>query len=140
MNKAILWCPLLFVSGLALAEPSILGAVAQQAAKNAATSVAPDAVKKLEAASQDLQNANALKQAVTNTSDDVKDQAKDVINESVKQQLIQVAPSGSKKAIELLDANKENLNKLKSKYDAMPEEEKNRAKQKAVEKAMELLR
>lgn len=138
-NKTILFCSLLLASGTALAEQGLLGSVAEQAAKNAATVVAPDAVNKLDAASQTVENAKALKESVVNVPDALKEQVKDAVQESAKQKL-KAVPEEAQKAVGTLKTGKENMSNLEKRVEAAPKTVKKKIKQKAIEKAVDLLR
>ncbi len=139
-NKTILFCSLLLAAGTALADQSLLGSVAEQAAKNAATAVAPDAVNKLEAAGQTVESAKALKEGVVNAHDALKEQAKDAVQESVKQKLNAAVPEEAQKAVGTLKTGKENIGHLEKRVEAAPKTVKKKIKQKAIEKAVDLLR
>jgi len=142
-NKAILFSSFLLVSGPVLAEQSLLKDVAKQAAKDTATAVAPDAVEKAGAVNQTLGNAIKLKEGVENAPDAVKEQLKETVKESVKQKIDQATPEQTKKAAETLKAGKEAVKNMKEKVDTAPKSTKaikSKAKQKAAEKALDLLR
>lgn len=138
-NKAILFSSLLLVSGSVLAEQSLLKEVAKQAAKDTATAVAPDAVEKAGAVNQTLENAVKLKEGVENAPDAVKEQLKETVKDSVKQKIDQATPEQTKKAVETLKSAKD----LKEKVGRGPKSTKalkSKAKEKAAEKALDLLR
>ena len=75
-NKAILLGTMLFMSGAAFAEQSLLGGIAEQAAKSTATAVAPEAVKQVEAANQAVKTGKAAVNAVENAPKAIKKQVK----------------------------------------------------------------
>lgn len=135
-NKAILFGSLLFVSGSVLAEQSLLEGVAKQAAKDTATAVAPSEVEKAKAASQVLENAKKLKESVENAPDALKEQAKETAKESVKKKIDQATPEEIQKASEAVKGLKEKVGNAPKSTQAI----KSKAKQKAAEKALDLLR
>lgn len=139
-NKATLFITLLLASGAAKAEQSLLEAAGKQAAKDAATAAAPDAVKGAEAANQALDNAKSLKQGVENAPAAVKEQAQEKVKAAAEEKIKQATP-------EELKQGAETAKQLKGKVDAAPKSSgeavkavKHKAKQKAAEKTLELLR
>jgi hypothetical protein len=132
-NKAILFSSFLLVSSSVFAEQGLLKEVAKQAAKNTATAVAPNAVKEVESANQTLENAKSLKKGVENAPDAVKDQSAETLKALVKKKIDQATPEQTQKAVELLKAGKE-------KVENTPKTIKNKAKEKALGKALDLLR
>lgn len=142
-NKAILFSSLLLVSSSVLAEPSLLKEAAKQVAKDTATVVAPKAAGQADAAKQTLQNLKYLKEGVVNAPDAVKDQTKKAVLESIKQKINQATPEQTNKAVETLKLGKEIAKDLKEKVDNTPNAAKAikaKAKEKAVGKALDLLR
>jgi len=135
-NKAILFGSFLLVSSSVFAGQSLLEGVAKQAAKDTATAVAPDAVKKVESANQALEDAKNLKKGVENAPDAVKDQLKETLKESVEKKVEQATPEQTKKAVEVLKAGKEKIESAPKSTKAI----KSKVKAKAAEKALDLLR
>jgi|APLak6261669570_1056073.scaffolds.fasta_scaffold05076_2 hypothetical protein len=146
-NKAILLSSLLFASGAVLAEQSVLEAAGKQAVKDAATTAAPGVVKGAETANQTLENAKGVKEAVTNAPEAVKEQAQEKVKAAAEEKIKQATPEELKQGAETLKAGKETAKELKGKVDAAPKSSgeavkavKGKAKQKAAEKALDLLR
>jgi hypothetical protein len=126
-NKAILFSLILVATGSALAEKSLLEGVAKQAVENKAAEVAPDAIEKVDTANQTLNKAKALKGATEMAPDELQDQAKD--------KAAAVVPAEAKKT-------GETVGHLKGKVDTEPKSTKvikSKAKDKAAEKALELV-
>lgn len=135
-NKAILFSALFMISSSVWAESSLLEEVAAQAAKDTATVVAPDAVKKVESANQTLEAAKNLKESVANTPDALKNQAQEAVKEKVQQKLNEVTPAEAKQAVDT-------VNRVKEKAAAVPKSTKalkKEVKAKAVKKTLDLLR
>lgn len=142
-NKMILCSAMLLISAGASAEQSLLQEAGKQEAQAAVTTAAPEAVKNVDAASQTVEQAKELKQSVENAPAAVKDQVKD----AAKQKLEQATPEQIKQGKEALESGKETVKQLKGKVDAAPKSTgeavkaaKGKAKQKAAEKALDMLR
>jgi len=75
-NKAILLGTMLFMSSTAFAEQSLLGGIAEHAAKSTATAVAPEAVKQVDAANQAVKTGKSAVNAVENAPKAIKKQVK----------------------------------------------------------------
>jgi hypothetical protein len=146
-SKNMLLISLLIASGSALAEQNLLEGATKQLAKDAATLVAPDAVKGAVEANQALEDAKALKERVTNAPDALKEQVKESAQEALKQKIDAATPEQAKQGLDALKSGKEAVEKLQSDIDKAPksaseatEAVKSKAKEKAVEKTLDLLR
>ena len=135
-NKAILFGSILWVSSSVLADQSLLGSIAEQAAKDTAAVVAPETVKQVETANQALESAKSLKAGVVNAPEVLKDQATTAVKDSVKA----VVPVDAVKALGVVNKGKATVNTLKKKVANAPKAIEKQAKQKAVESAVDLLR
>lgn len=136
-NKAILFSSILLISGSVLAEQTLLEDAAKQTAKDTATALAPDAAEKARIAKQTLEDAKKLKEGMENAPDALKNQVKEAVKESVvKQKINEAIPEKTKKVIETLKTGKEKVDNAPKSTKAI----KNKAKEKAVEKALDLLR
>lgn len=134
-NKIILIGSLLLASGSALAETDLL----EKAAKQTAKAAAPGAAKTVESANQALENAKS----VGNVPEAAKKQAEEAVKRSVDQQIEAATPKEAKQAVETVNSGREAAKNLKDKVDAVPKSTKalkQKAKQKAAEKALDLLR
>lgn len=139
-NQAILISSLLIAAGSAWAGESLLENAAKQTAVESVKSAAPGAVQKVESAEQTLENAKTLKATAENAPGAVKDQAKEAVAESVKQKIDAAIPAEAKESVAKVKAGKESIGKLKNKAQDAPKAIKEGAKQKATEKALDLLR
>jgi hypothetical protein len=135
-NKAILFGSFLLVSSSVFAEQGLLEGVAKQAAKDTATVVAPDAVKKGRVCQPNAGKCQKFKKGVENAPDAVKDQLKETLKESVEKKVDQATPEETKKAVEVLKAGKEKVESAPKSTKAV----KSKVKAKAAEKALDLLR
>lgn len=145
-NKAIVLSSLLLVSSAVLAEQPVIEA-GKQTVKEAGTVVAPETVKGVEAAGQAVDSAKSVKESVEHAPVAVKEQAQEKVKQAAEEKIKQATPEELKKGAETLKAGKEAANKLKGKVDAAPKSAdeaagavKAKAKQKAAEKALDLLR
>ena len=132
---AVLW----LASGSVFAESGLLENAVKQAAKDSVKAAAPEAVQKVESAEQDLLDAKQVRQGVENAPEAAKQQAK----EAAKQQIEATTPKETKQAVDTLNSGKEAAKGLTGKVDAKPKSTKvikQQAKQKAAEKALDLLR
>ena len=135
LNKTIILSTLLIASSAVMAENSLLEAAGKQLVKDAATTAAPGAVKSVEAASQAVDAAKG----VANAPAAVKTQAADTLKNAAEEKLKQAAPQELKQSAEALKAAKQLKDAPKSTGEAV-KNVKVKAKQKAAEKAVELLR
>lgn len=145
-NKTTVFASLLFVASTAFAEQSLLESAAKQTAKDAVTTAAPDAVKGAAAAGQVVEDAKTIKGSVGKAPEVLKDQAQDAAKEAVKEKAEQAVPGEVKQGVETLKTGNEAATQLKEKVDAAPKSAdqagkvvKDKAKQKAAEKALDLL-
>jgi hypothetical protein len=146
-HKNVFLASLLLISGSAFAESSVLGGIAKQAATNAATAAVPTAVPGATTAVQAVESAGEAKQAVQTAPSVVKDQAQDVVKDAAQQKVEQAVPAEAKQGVETLKAGKEAASDLKGKVDAVPKSTgeatsvvKGKTKEKAAEKALDLLK
>ena len=135
LQKAIILGSLLVVSNAVFADNALLEAAGKQLVKDAATTAAPGAVKSVEAASQVVDAAKG----VANAPAAVKTQAADTLKNAAEEKLKQAAPQELKQSAEALKAAKQLKDAPKSTGEAV-KNVKAKAKQKAAEKAVELLR
>ncbi|WP_426992150.1 hypothetical protein [Methylomonas sp. CM2] len=132
-------------SSAAVADTGLLEAVGKQAVQNSANAVAPDAVKGVEAAGAAVDSAKAVKAGVENTPAAAKQQVEDAAKQAVKQKIEQATPEELKQGAQLLKEKKQAVKQLKSQVEQAPNAEqaikagKAKAKQKAAEKALDLL-
>ena len=131
-NKAILLGSILWVSSPVFAGQSLLGSVAGQAAKDTAAVVAPEAVRQVDAENQAVENAKNIKDGVVNAPAVLQKQAQKAVKDTVKQAL----PGETIKAVK----SRATVNKLEIKVANAPKTIERKAKQQAVESAVELLR
>ena len=116
-NKTTLLISLLLASGSALAGQSLLEGATKQLAKDAATSVAPDAVKGAETAKQTLEGTKTLKETATTAPEAVKQQAQEGAKEAAEQKLEEATPEPAKQGLETIKSGKEATEELKSKVE-----------------------
>lgn len=142
-NKAILFGSLLIAACPVLAQSGALEAVGKQLATDAATAAAPGVVKGAAQANQTLENAQKLKQNVENTPEAVKARAEQQAQEALKQKIESATPAEIKQGTKAVESAK----KLKGQVDKAPQSAeaagkavKNKAKEKAAEKVIDLLR
>jgi hypothetical protein len=146
-SKTTLFVSLLFAASTAFAEQNLLESAAKQTAKDAATNAVPATVKDhATAAGQAVEDAKTVKESVGKAPEVLKDQAQDTAKEAVKQKAEQAVPGEVKQGVETLKTGKETAAQLKDKVDAAPKTTgeatktvKAKAKQKAAEKALDLL-
>jgi len=137
-NKIVLLASLMLTSGSVFAESTLLENAAKQTAKESVKAAAPEVVEKVESANQTLQDAKQLKQGVENAPEAAKQQAVEAAKEKVEA----ATPKEAKQAVETVKSGKEAAKELKGKVDAVPKSTKavkQKAKQKAAEKALDLL-
>ena len=146
-NKTTLLISLLLATGSALAGQSLLEGATKQLAKDAATSAAPDAVKGAETAKQNLEGAKTVKETATNAPEAVKQQAQEGAKEAAEQKVEEATPEEAKQGLDTIKSGKEATEELKSKVDTAPKSTseatdavKGKAQEKAVDKALDLLR
>lgn len=139
-NQAILISTLLFAAGSAWAGESLLENAAKQTAVDSVKSAAPGAVQKVETSGQTLEKANAIKESAEKTPEAIQEHAKEAATESVKQKVDAVVPEEAKKTGETIKSSTESANNLKKNASNAPKVVKEAAKQKAAEKALDLLR
>ncbi len=139
-NKAILFGSLLLASTTTFAQSSLLEAAGKQVAKEAVTTAAPQAAQGAATANQALENTKDLKQAAESAPTAVKQQAEEQVKQAAEQQLQQAVPGEIKQGAET-------AKQLKGKVDAAPKSTseaakavKSKAKAKATDKALDLLR
>jgi hypothetical protein len=135
LNKTIILSTLLIASSAVMAENPLLEAAGKQLVKDAATTAAPGAVKSVEAASQAVDAAKG----VANAPAAVKTQAADTLKNAAEEKLKQAAPQELKQSAEALKAAKQLKDTPKSTGEAV-KNVKAKTKQKAAEKAVDLLR
>jgi hypothetical protein len=135
LQKAIILGSLLVVSNAVFADNALLEAAGKQLVKDAATTAAPGAVKSVEAASQAVEAAKG----VANAPAAVKTQAADTLKNAAEEKLKQAAPQELKQSAETLKVAKQLKDAPKSTGEAV-KTVKAKAKQKAAEKAVDLLR
>ncbi|MFM8342525.1 MAG: hypothetical protein ACKN9F_09950 [Methylomonas sp.] len=128
LNKTIILTTLLIASGSVMADSTLLEAAGKQLVKDAATTAAPEAVKSVEAA-----------KGVANAPTAAKKQATEALKNAAEEKLKQAAPQELKQSVETLKAAKQLKDAPKSTGEAV-KNVKAKAKQKAAEKAVELLR
>ncbi len=135
LNKTIILSTLLIASSAVMAENSLLEAAGKQLVKDAATTAAPGAVKSAEAASQAVDTAKG----VTSAPASVKTQATDALKNAAEDKLKQAAPQEVKQSVEALKTTKQLKDTPKSTEEVV-KTVKAKTKQKAAEKAVDLLR
>ena len=107
----------------AQAEQDVLGDLAAEAARQTVQSVAPNSAEQLKTAEENLQKAQELKKKVENAPESVK----------------QAVANKKKKLKESQAKTKQKAEALKKELQNAPEAAKQKAKEKAVEKTLELL-
>ena len=135
LNKTIIFSTLLIASSAVMADNTLLEAAGKQLVKDAATTAAPGAVKSVEAASQAVEAAKGVANAPAAT----KTQATEALKNAAEEKLKQAAPQELKQGAETLKAAKQLKDAPKSTDEAV-KKVKTKAKQKAAEKAVDLLR
>lgn len=135
LQKAIILGSLLVVSNAVFADNALLEAAGKQLVKDVATTAAPGAVKSVEAASQAVDAAKG----VANAPAAVKTQAADTLKNAAEEKLKQAAPQELKQSAETLKVAKQLKDTPKSTGEAV-KNVKAKTKQKAAEKAVDLLR
>lgn len=139
-HKNLFLASLLLISGSALAESSLAGGIAKQAATNALTGAASSSVPGAASALEAAGAAGQAKQAVQAAPGLLKDQAQETVKEAAQQKVEQAVPAEVKQGAET-------LSNLKGKVDAAPKSTgeatavvKDHVKQKAAGKALDLLK
>ncbi len=135
LQKAIILGSLLVVSNAVMADNALLEAAGKQLVKDAATTAVPGAAKTIEATNQAVDAAKG----VVNAPAAVKTQATDALKNAAEEKLKQAAPQELKQSAEALKTVKQLKDAPKSTGEAV-KNVKVKAKQKAAEKAVELLR
>ncbi len=135
LNKTIILSTLLIASSAVMAENTLLEAAGKQLVKDAATTAIPGAAKTIEATNQAIDAAKG----VANAPAAVKTQATDALKNAAEEKLKQAAPQELKQTAEALKTVKQLKEAPKSTGEAV-KNVKAKAKQKAAEKAVELLR
>lgn len=131
-SQAILFSTLLIAAGSTWAGESLLENAAKQTAVESVKTAAPAGVQQIEAAGQTLENAKSL----TTAPAAAKAQAQEAVKESVNRKIDSAIPAEAKETAATIKAGKESVGKLKD----APKTIKEGAKQKATEKALDLLR
>jgi hypothetical protein len=139
-NKAILFSSLLMASGTALAGESLLEAAAKQLARDVATSTAPEAAQGAVEAERILQQTQQLKGRVENAPQAVKERTLNAAKETARQQLERATPEQVRQGTETVKRLKGQVENMPQSTEQAAEAAKTRAKQKAAEKVLELLR
>ena len=146
-NKTLLWVSLLMASGSVLAEQSLLEGAARQMATDAATSVAPEAVKGAAVANQAAESANALKETAEKAPAALKAQTQENLKEALKQKIDAVTPEQANRGAEALKRGKDAVKKMKIKLKKAPEAShkatealKSEANEMAAKEVLKLLR
>ncbi|WP_415879860.1 hypothetical protein [Methylomonas sp. TEB] len=139
-HKNVFLASLLLISGTALAEIPLAGGIAKQAATNALTGAVPSAVPGAANAVEAAGAAGQAQKAVQTAPGVLKDQAQETAKETAQQKVEQAVPAEVKQGAET-------VTDLKGKVDAAPKSAgeatavvKDRAKQKAAGKALDLLK
>jgi hypothetical protein len=122
LNKTIILSTLLIASSTVMADNSLLEAAGKQLVKDAATTAAPEAVK-----------------GVANAPAATKTQATEALKNAAEEKLKQATPQELKQSAEALKTAKQLKDAPKSTGEAV-KNVKAKAKQKAAEKAVDLLR
>jgi hypothetical protein len=135
LNKTIILSTLLIASSAVMAENTLLEAAGKQLVKDVATTAVPGAAKTVEATNQAIDAAKG----VANAPAAVKTQAADALKNAAEEKLKQAAPQELKQTAEALKTLKQLKDATKSTGEAV-KNVKAKAKQKAAEKAVELLR
>jgi len=135
LQKAIILGSLLVVSNAVMADNALLEAAGKQLVKDVATTAVPGAAKTVEATNQAIDAAKG----VANAPAAVKTQAADALKNAAEEKLKQAAPQELKQTAEALKTLKQLKDATKSTGEAV-KNVKAKAKQKAAEKAVELLR
>ena len=135
LNKTIILSTLLVASSAVMAENTLLEAAGKQLVNDVATAAVPGAAKTIEATNQAIEAAKG----VANAPAAVKTQATDALKIAAEEKLKQAAPQELKQSAEALKTVKQLKEAPKSTGEAV-KNVKTKAKQKAAEKAVELLR
>lgn len=135
LTKTIILSTLLIASSTVMADNSLLETAGKQLVKDAATTAAPEAVKSVEAANQAVEAAKGVANAPAAT----KTQATEALKNAAEEKLKQATPQELKQSAEALKAAKQLKETPKSTGEAV-KKVKTKAKQKAAEKAVDLLR
>lgn len=139
-HKIIMLGAVLLVSGNVLAETSLLEAAGKQLVKDKAPAVAPGAVEKVEAVSGAVDNAEAAKTAIEAAPEGVANQAQEAVKNAAEDKLKAAAPGEATRAVETVKSGKAVLDAAPKSTGQAAETVKNKASQKATEKALDLLR
>jgi hypothetical protein len=135
-NKAVLFISLLISANTVWAESSLFGSLAKQVATDAATAAAPEAVKNAVAANQALEQAKALKGAMSNAPDTLKQQAQERLKAAAEQKIRESASAVAPNAVKNIEAAKQTLdqaNALKGALTTAPDALKQQAQNQAQE-------
>jgi hypothetical protein len=139
-HKIITLSALLFASSNVLAETSLLEAAGKQLIKDKSTAVAPGAVEKVESAGQAVDNAKAAKSAVETAPEVVTDQATETVKSAAEEKAKAAVPAEATQAVDTVKSGKAVMDAAPKSSGEAAEAVKNKASQKATEKAFDLLR
>jgi hypothetical protein len=148
MRTKILFLSALVISGAALAEKSGLEGATKQLLKDTAESAAPsEAVEGAKSAGESLEKAKNLKESAEKAPAALKEQAQESAKEAAQQQLKEAVPEEVKQGVKATEEGVDKAKELKGKVgspskavDEAGKAAKEKAKQEATDKALDLLR
>ena len=135
-NKIVLLSSLFLASNIAVAQTSLLEAAGKQLVKDKASAVAPGAVENAEAVSGAIDSAKDAKATVEAAPNAVVDQAK----EAATQKAQDAVPGEATQAIDTVKSGKAAVEAVPTSPADAVEAVKQKATQKATEKAFDLLK
>lgn len=135
-NKIILLSSMFLASNIALAQTSLLEAAGKQLITDKASEVAPGAVENAQAVSGALDSAKDAKAAVEGAPGAAVDQVKDAATQKAQD----AVPSEATQAIDTVKSGKAAVDAVPKSTDEAIGAVKQKATQKATEKAFDLLK
>ncbi len=139
-QKLILLGSLLLSSTAVMSQTSLLEEAGKQMAKDAAKSAAPEAVRSLESANETVENAKALKGAVESAPETAIDETQEAAKDAAQEKLKEAVPGEATQAVDTIKSGKKAIDTPPKSTEEATEAVKNKATQKATEKAFDLLR